>query len=383
VVTHPGFEKTVAGEIKKILANSTSFVQDSLHTSFGGVEFQGRLEDMWRINAVARTPSRVSMRIAQFKATQFPELIRKIAEIPWELYISPHAQGQIQVTSRLSRLIHTDAIEERVAAGMAMHLGSWQAIIPQEALPHTLPQTILVRFESDICTLSIDSSGELLFKRGYDKFTEEAPLRDTLASCVLQLAGWDDCEQLFDPMCGSGTFSLEALLSRKPSRWPGSIRRFAFEEWPYFRLPAYRHMLQNLKPAVPFLPMAVIAGDKDSKAIETVNRNLLELNLPELPIKVSQQDFFKAVPSELPADFKLRNRTLIIMNPPYGIRISQEFPQLFQSIGDQLRKHYTGCRYAIMCPTPQDAQSLGLKWARQAITKNGGLEVMIVCGMIP
>ena len=387
VVCHPGFEGTIAGEIQEILTRdsdnlkpSQSFVKDSVRTRFGGVEFKGKLEDCWRVNALARTPSRISMRIDEFRATQFPELVRKVAEIPWELYLSPHSEGQIQVTSRNSKLIHSDAIEDRVAYGIRMRLAEWQEAIPANAQPHTLPQMILVRFESDICTISIDSSGELLFKRGFDKFTEDAPLRDTLAACILRKAGWDKCTHLIDPMAGSGTFSLEAILSRSKTHLPGLVRRFAFEEWPNFRSAAYAHLLKTLAPPAESLPIdSIFVSDYDPKAVRTIQNNIAALQLPkELEPQVQQKDFFSVVPPLVdPA------KTLIVLNPPYGIRIAQDSQELYQRIGLHLRKHYQGSRFAVICPTPDDADMLGIRATGKAISKNGGLEIGILFGRIP
>lgn len=387
VVCHPGFEGTIAGEIQEILTRenenlkpSQSFVKNSVKTAFGGVEFQGKLEDCWRVNAMARTPSRISMRIDDFHATQFPELIRKIAEIPWELYLSPHAEGQIQVTSRNSKLIHTDAIEDRVAYGIQMRLGPWRDAIPADAQPHTFPQMVLVRFENDHCTISIDSSGELLFKRGFDKFTEDAPLRDTLAACILRKAGWEKCTHLIDPMAGSGTFTLEALLSRSATHLPGLVRRFAFEEWPNFRTAAYGHLLKTIAPNPDALPIESIQVlDYDYKSVQTIRSNLSALKLPpkETP-NPAQQDFFLWKPVIQDAA-----RTLVVLNPPYGVRIAQDSRNLYARIGEHLRANFQGCKYAVICPDPQEAEQLGLRSLGKAISKNGGLEIGILFGRIP
>lgn len=373
VVTHPGFESTVAKELQEILGPV------EMQAQFGGVEFEGKLEDCWRVNAMARTPSRISMRLDGFRATQFPELVRKVSEIPWELYMSPHAEGQIQVTSRNSKLIHSDAIEERVAYGIQMRLGPWRDAIPADAFAHTMPQMVLVRFEEDYCTISIDSSGDLLFKRGFDKYTEDAPLRDTLAACILRKAGWEKFTHLIDPMAGSGTFSLEALLSRSPTHFPGRVRRFAFEEWPSFRAAAYAHMLKHLNYAHAPLPIESIhIADQNPKALETIRANLQFLNLKTgiRPDPVLQ-DFFQTNPRiAQPA------QTLVVLNPPYGIRLPQGSRNLYERIGEKLRESYQGCRFAILCPTPEDAQDLGLKPSAQAVSKNGGLRIGIVFGWI-
>jgi len=380
VVCHPGFERAIADEIQEILSPSPSFVPESLNMQFGGIGFSGRIEDCWRLNALARTPSRISLRIAEFSALQFAELVRKVATIPWELYLSPHAEGLIQVTSRNSKLIHSDAIEERVAAGIAQRLAPWREAIPVEAHGHKLPQTILVRFESNVCTLSIDSSGDLLFRRGYGKYTEDAPLRDTLAACILREARWKECAYLVDPMAGSGTFSLEAILSRNSQGIPGRIRRFAFEEWPCFREAAYHHLLKNLSLAPAKELQGVITSDQDAKAIQTIRTNLQAMP-GDIPahLQLAQKDFFSFT------DYPPANATstLLVLNPPYGIRLPQGSRSLYHNIGSHLTKFFAGCRFAIVCPTPEDVHDLNLPITRQALTKNGGLEIAVVFGIVP
>jgi len=386
VVCHPGFERTIATEIDAILAGRfekgtpvPSGSEPNIQVHFGGVEFQGRIEDCWRINALARTPSRISMRIDEFRATQFPELVRKVSEIPWELYLSPHAKGQIQVTSRNSRLIHTDAVEERVGAGIQQRLAPWRDALPEEPGKHELPQTILVRLENDRCTLSIDASGELLFKRGFDKFTEDAPLRDTLAACILQKAGWEKMSHLIDPMAGSGTFTLEALLARAPHHFPGLVRRFCFEEWPNFRVAAYNHLLKSLGIPVDKAPLlSITTCDIDSKAVQTIRANLDVLKLSSSAcVQLRQQDFFTFTP-----EVKDPAHTLVVLNPPYGVRLPQGTYDFYKHIGEHLRKHFRGCRFAIVCPSPEDAEALELRWEHRQISKNGGLEIGVVIGWV-
>jgi len=379
VVCHPGFERVIAEELREILQNSPSFVKGSMNIAFGGIGFSGRIEDCWRVNALARTPSRISLRIAEFSALQFAELVRKVSMVPWELYLSPHAEGQIQVTSRNSKLIHTDAIEERVAAGIAQRLAPWRETLPVEDHGHKLPQTVLVRFEGNVCTLSLDSSGELLFRRGYGKYTEDAPLRDTLAACMLRLAHAQECTHLIDPMAGSGTFTLEALLSRMPNGIPGLLRRFAFEEWPCFRAAAYQHYRKSLQQIPGEAWQAIQISDLDSKAMQTIRTNIQAM-AGEIPpvVQLTQRDFFAAPPPlTSPA-----NQTLVMLNPPYGIRLSQGDQSLFARIGDHLRKHYAGCRFAIICPTPEDLHALQFSRAKQVLSKNGGLEIAILYGTI-
>ncbi|HSQ41476.1 MAG TPA: hypothetical protein VLM37_04265 [Fibrobacteraceae bacterium] len=377
VVAHPGFEETVAEEIREILASSPSFQSDSLQTSLGGVEFSGRMEDLWRLHILARTPSRICLRIAQFKATQFPELVRKISQLPWELYMSPHAEGSIQVSAHHSRLIHSEAIEERVAAGIAQRLSPWRSVLPQPEKP--LPaQTVFVRMADDFCSISLDGSGDLLFKRGYGKHTGAAPLRDTLAACILRWAGWSQCDRLVDPMSGSGTFSLEAFLERSADHIPGRMRSFAFEGWPCFRPATYQYLLSHsAKFNHPLV--AISAADSEAMAVRILRHNLATVGA-DGNIDVRQIDFFHD--PEIQEPF-CRTTCLVVLNPPYGIRLPQGQTAFYKAIGERLRLRYAGCRFAIICPSPEERDALGLRWEKQVLTRNGGLDVAVICGRLP
>ncbi|WP_155318089.1 THUMP domain-containing class I SAM-dependent RNA methyltransferase [Desulfosarcina alkanivorans] len=195
----------------------------------GGVTFGGRFVDCQRANLYVRTATRVLMRIGSFLATNVRRLEKKSAGVPWELFLPPGILPEIKVRSRRSRLYHTDVISRALRQSMARRLGR-----PPGSSRPDRPQTLFVRVVEDRYTLSLDSTGAPLYKRGLKSGPARAPLRETQAAAILMAAGYDPGRPLVDPLCGSGTFSLEAAMMAKRMA-PGVKRDFAFMDWPAFR----------------------------------------------------------------------------------------------------------------------------------------------------
>ena len=208
----------------------------------GGVEFSGKLYDGYLANLHLRTATRILMRIETVSASHFTRLSKKAAEIPWELYLRPDAVPLIRVSTHHCRLYHKDAVSaiftESVRNRLLQYAGD-----PQTQDNPVIQQRLFIRGMDDRFSVSIDSSGDLLYKRGIKTLAGEAPVRETLAAAILMLAGYSGNEALVNPMCGSGTFAVEgALMARNIP--PGWNRSFAFMGWPGFR-PAQWHHIRN------------------------------------------------------------------------------------------------------------------------------------------
>ncbi|MCB0316689.1 MAG: class I SAM-dependent RNA methyltransferase, partial [Calditrichaeota bacterium] len=178
---------------------------------------------------------RILLRLGSFYAGGFPELKRKVRRLPWADMLTPKTHFELRVTCHKSRLYHSGAVAERVADAIHQQCGAQPVPAGSSADDEGgASQLIVVRLLRDHCTVSIDTSGEGLHRRGYRQATAKAPLRETLAAAMLLAAGWDDRAPLLDPFCGSGTIAIEAaLLARHLA--PGLQRRFAFMDWPDFR----------------------------------------------------------------------------------------------------------------------------------------------------
>lgn len=356
-----------------------SFLPAKIHVAAveGGVEFDGRLQDVYRVNLNLHTANRVLMRISSFYAADFRQLEKKLRDIPWELYIHAGAKTRIHTTSRHSRLYHKDAIAERLQASIALRFA--QSRFAEESCPAPAElRRIFVRVSQNDFTLSVDSSGELLHKRGIKPHAARAPLRETFAAAALMLAGYTGTEPLIDPMCGSGSFSLEAALMAQQIP-PGWYRDFAFMNWPSFQPGRWKHLRRRSEmKIVPINTPVVFASDRDEQAVNTLKENLSRQGLVDV-VAASTRNFFDFSPKEL------TDRTgLVTLNPPFGRRMGsrQESDALFTEACLYLKKEYRGWKFALIAPRTSLVDKVPFKSATH-ILPLGGIKVALLTGKIP
>jgi len=198
----------------------------------GGVEFKGTLGAGMAANLHSRIATRVLLRMGEEKARDFAPLRRSLAKLPWQNYIPRDRPLRIDVSTGHCRLYHTGALAETVELAIADNVGKLPKREKQVQTREDDDSTrILLRGRDDRFTASVDSSGALLHRRGWRLEAGRAPLRETLAAGILALCEYDPALPLVDPMCGAGTFAIEAaaMARRIP---PGLGRQFAFERWP-------------------------------------------------------------------------------------------------------------------------------------------------------
>ncbi|MDM8523110.1 hypothetical protein QUF80_07040 [Desulfococcaceae bacterium HSG8] len=391
----------------------------------GGVEFKGRVHDCYAANLHLRTATRILMRIGEFRATSFSQLEKRLSDFPWELFLCPGAMPRISVTARHSRLYHSDAIAERFGKSISAReqlavgsrqsaVGSWQSAVGsrqsavgrkrsavgrkrsavgsrQEAVDRkqlavgsrqsaesrdSSPQ-IFVRVSDDCFTVSLDSSGAPLYKRGIRKHTGKAPIRETIAASILKLAGYQKNEPLVDPLCGAGTFSLEAAMMASEIS-PGLFRKFAFEEWPVFSPRKWAYIRGEAEKArIRFSEPMIFASDKDRNACIRLDECVREYDLSGV-ISISCRDFFEFSPRML-----TRQTGLVVLNPPYGRRIGtrHESVQIFHAICRHLKKEYKGWKIAMIVPDRQLAKTIPFKLTAHRF-HHGGLKATLLVGRI-
>jgi putative N6-adenine-specific DNA methylase len=351
----------------------------------GGAEFSGTLRDVYRANLWLRTASRVLVRLGAFYAAAFPELVRKASRLPWERYLAPGQPVALRVTCHKSRLYHSGAVAERVARAIGERLGQLSPIVKfDEDNDANLPQLILVRLAHDHCTISVDSSGALLHRRGYRLATAKAPLRETLAAGMLMASGWDMTSPLLDPFCGSGTIPIEAaLMARKIP--PGRARRFAFMDWPNFDAATWHPLLPPYPLPLPSLGegggggwmRAILASDRDAGAIKSARANAERAGVADC-IEFSCRAVSAIEPPPGPG--------WVVTNPPYGVRVSggRDLRNLYAQFGNVMRDKCPGWHIAMLCDSAQLIHNTGLKFdpACNIPLVNGGLKVRLSRGMV-
>jgi putative N6-adenine-specific DNA methylase len=331
----------------------------------GGVELEGTLDDVMRLNLWLRTASRVLVRMGELKATAFPELVRKASALPWEKFVKTKAQ--LRVTCRKSRLYHSSAVAERLHTAMEERLK--HTIQMQKASsdddgngPQLPAQLFVARFEHDVCTVSADSSGTLLHQRGYRGPQAKAPLRETLAAALLLAAGWTGETALCDPLCGSGTIAIEgALIAMR--RAPGWQRSFAFQEWPGFDARAFQDLQVAARAGEQPLKIQIEASDQDAGAVAAARENAARANVE---LTLAQRQLAQLTPAAGPG--------LIACNPPYGVRVGGDVRRIFRELGDALKKR-PAYGLAALAADESAATAAGLQLRRLLKTQNGGIPI--------
>lgn len=239
-ITAPGLAPLAARELADLGITPTQ-------VSAEGVGFRAPLAGLYAANLWLRSATRVVVRGAAFSAETFYELERRAGRVAWLRFLSASTPVRLRVTCRKSRLYHSDAVAERIAAAVVRSGGVMAAESGADPgdtreVDDDREQLVLVRLVRDQCQISFDSSGALLHRRGYRQETGKAPIRETLAAALLMVSEWNRHSPLLDPLCGSGTIAIEAALMAR-HRAPGLNRRFAFMNWPDFDSAAWGELI--------------------------------------------------------------------------------------------------------------------------------------------
>jgi putative N6-adenine-specific DNA methylase len=350
----PGFEAVLCDE-----AVEQGFV--GAKAVSGGVVFQGGWPDVWRANLELRGANRVMARFAAFHVTHLAKLDKQARRLPWAQLLRRDVPVHVEATCKRSRIYHSGAAAERIATAIRDELGA--------EISGAAPVTIMLRLEDDLCTISVDTSGELLHKRGFKEAVNKAPMRETMAALFLRQCGYDGHEPVVDPMCGSGTFVIEAAEIAAGLK-PGRARAFAFEHIMTFDSKAWTALRATASPREHGLRF--YGSDRDTGAIAMSEANAARAG-------VSASTSFRelairdlARPDGPPG--------LVILNPPYGDRIGDKskLSGLYRTIGQTLMERFGGWRAAIITSDAGLARATRLPFVRpSAPVPHGGLRVTL------
>ncbi len=329
----------------------------------GGVELEGPSGLHQDANLRLRTASRVLLRVGSFRASDAGALTKGLAGLPLSRVWDGKTPPKLGVTLHRSRLPGPDAVLSAAARAWGLASVSRAGPLDEEASPGL---TLLVRGEGEAWTVSADTSGEALHRRGYRQEVSRAPLRETLAAGILLLAGYDGVGTLVDPMCGSGTFLIEAAwMSMR--RAPGLSRSFAFEAFPRFDAAAWAARRARAEGEALAAPRGALRGhDINAGSLGTARRNARRAGVT---LTLERQDVRTLVAPQGGAGF-------LVANPPYGKRVgeAEDLPGLYRALGATLRKGFGGWRVALLVPEDRGLiQALGLPEAQGMPVRNGGL----------
>ena len=365
-ITAPGIAPVTAAELTALGIPHDAPTPD-------GVAFLADFHTIALANLWLRTASRVIVRLGEFKAQGFAELEKGAARLPWQQVLLPGQAVAMRVTCRKSRLYHSDAVAERVVRQIAKHFGVDVPVVrltdsDDDDAPTDEAQRILVRIVHDIVTVSADTSGELLHRRGYRQAVAKAPLRETVAAACLLAIDYDGTQPFIDPMCGSGTFPIEAALIARQQA-PGRARPFAFEHWPG----ADRDVLPGLRRSTKAsgtdgTGVPIIGSDRDPGAIRMSAENAERAGVGTR-VTFEQKTLDALEPPAESGSW--------CSNAPYGRRVgnSDTLTGLFVQIGKLARGAFAEWRVALLMAEQSHVKALQSPVTEILHTRVGGIQV--------
>lgn len=354
IVTSPGLESVLCAEAREKGFREPTPVK-------GGVTVKGGWPEVWRANLEIRGAGRVLARIGAFRAFHLAQLDKRARRFAWRETLRPDVPIRVEASCKGSRIYHAGAAAQRIERAIREELGA-QASPEAEVV-------IKARIDDDLCTISIDTSGESLHKRSHKEAVGKAPMRETLASLFLRQCGYDGTHPVVDPMCGSGTFVIEAAEIAAGLN-PGRSRRFAFEQLASFDEAAWQRLRgtgKGINSAVRFY-----GSDRDAGAVSMSRANAERAGVAEMT-EFRQHAISDLVPPDGPPG-------LVIVNPPYGARIGDKKPLygLYHALGHTLLSRFSGWRVGLVTSDASLASTSGLPFAPpSAPVTHGGLRVML------
>ncbi|SLN24095.1 Ribosomal RNA large subunit methyltransferase L [Roseivivax jejudonensis] len=355
LVCAPGLESLLADE-----ARAAGFTDAA--PGAGGVTVTGGWPDVWRANLDLRGAARVLVRIGGFPAPHLAQLDKRARKFPWTDTLIPGTPVRVEATCKRSRIYHAGAAQQRIEGALEA------AGLPVDRDAHTVLKT---RIEDDLVTFSLDSSGEPLHKRGFKQAVGKAPMRETLAALFLRACGYDGSEPVVDPMCGSGTFLLEAA-EIAAGLSPGRSRRFAFENLASFDADAFAAMKSGTDiDTLPAGPRC-FGSDRDQGAVRAAAANAERAGVASL-CTLDCHAVSDAAPPDGPPG-------LVIVNPPYGARIGNKklLFGIYGALGETLRTRFRGWRVGLVTSEKALVTATKLPFARPGPpVPHGGLKVQL------
>ena len=351
-----GLEETLADELRKLGAQSVKPMNRA-------VSFKGDKGFMYKANLNLRTALRILKPIVHFQAHDEKELYRKLCEIDWtEIFdldstFATHAttHSEVFTHSKYASLVMKDAIADTFRKKFDKR---------PDVNPKMPDVSINLHIAKHTCTVSLDSSGDSLHKRGYKSDAVTAPMNEVLAAGLILLSDWNRISDFHDPMCGSGTLLIEAALIAY--NIPANIfrDRFGFEGWNDFDEKLWKKIKEvSLDKEIHYYGK-ITGSDNFQKAVRISMENIENALLFD-NIKVKTEDFF---------DTTIEAGTFVLFNPPYGERIPIEVDEFYEEVGNTLKHNYKGCSVWLISSDIENMKFIGLRPSRKIKVMNGKLE---------
>jgi putative N6-adenine-specific DNA methylase len=363
---------TVARGLEELAVQElTELGAQNVAPGFCGVSFQGDRELLYRVNLWARLPFRVLMKLGEFPSLDANELIESIQQIEWAKYLNPDLTMAVTVTGKNEQLNHSHftavQVKRAITNQQTKQFGNRSNVDIDEP-----DVRINVHIDKDICTVSLDSSGSSLHRRGYRSAVGDAPLKESLAAALMKMSGWTPDMAFVDPLCGSGTLPLEAAMQALNIA-PGVFReQFGFERWLDFDRALFDQLLKDAEAGEKKdVNVTIIGSDRSFEVIQQAKSNAQKSGV-ERYIQFAQLELAEV---EAPSD-----SGILLCNPPYGERLGrdEDLGAFYKLLGDILKNRFKGWTAYVLSGNKELAKSIGLRSAQRFPVYNGTLACQLM-----
>ncbi|MFT4173063.1 MAG: THUMP domain-containing protein [Rhodocyclaceae bacterium] len=358
-----GLEDLLVAELTALGASDVAKVP-------GGVQFAGDWEVAYRANLESRIATRVLWRVGQSRYRSEDEVYKLAYATTWAKWFTAQDTIRIYVTAIRSPLKSLNFTTLRIKDGLCDHFRTVTGARP--SVDTQAPDMRIHAFlTADTCTLYLDTSGEPLYKRGFKQAKVAAPLKENLAAGILRLSGWQPGEPLLDPMCGSGTFLIEAAHMALDIA-PGVGRSFAFERFKHAEQALWRRMKAMVtQRRQSKRELEIFGSDIDRRQVEAAEQNLAAAGVADV-VKLRVADVLELnAPAASGA---------LVSNPPYGVRLGEEseLADWYPKLGDALKRNFAGWHCHFLTADPAFMKGVGLKAGHRTPLMNGELECRLL-----
>ena len=357
-----GFEELLAKELTQLGAQSVKI-------GVRHVSFVGDKGFMYKANMGIRTAIKILKPISTFKVINETELYNKINALPWENYLKSDGTLAVGATLNGDTFTHSQYVALKTKDAIVDRFRDQTGERPNVDL--RFPDLkIDIHIDRHFCTVSLDSSGESLHKRGYKIATNIAPINEVLAAGLVMLSGWDGQSDFMDPMCGSGTVLVEAAMIA--CNIPPNLMRneFGFERWEDWDVDLFEKIEESLLSKTRDFHHKIMGFDKSPSAVEKAIQNVENSKLDDF-IYIKHEDFFK---TQKGGDAHLH----MVFNPPYGERLDIDMESFYGSIGSTLKHKYPGTNAWMISSNMEALKHIGLRPSRKIKLFNAKLEAKFV-----
>lgn len=357
IKTFFGLEQILAEEIKKLGGRKVEVKNRA-------VNCEGDLGFLYKINYSTRTALKVLVPVYEFKAFNQHQFYDRLFKFNWEDFMDVDQSFAIDATVNSETFRHSQFITLKMKDAIVDYFQDKFKRRPNVETKYPDIKFHL-HIDRELVTISMDSSGDALFKRGYRKEQGEAPINEVLASGMLQLAGWDGKGNFLDPMCGSGTLLIEAAMIAMDL--PAQIfrKRFAFQNWKNYDADLFSKIKEFRINRVREFTGKIVGYDIDARMLNAARMNIEAAEMEDV-IEVKKQNFFDSKKELFPL--------LMVFNPPYDERISINDDDFYKKIGDTFKIHYPNTLAWLISSDLDALKKIGLRPSRKIKLFNGKLE---------